>query len=47
MVRLTSSPSGSQPPDECSPAALHSGWGGVAWVHVYVVCSIYDEPCEC
>lgn len=24
-VRLTSSPSGSQPPDECSPAALHSG----------------------
>ena len=26
---------------------LSSGVVGVAWGHVYVVCSIYDEPCEC
>ena len=31
-VRLTFSSSSSQPPDECSPAALHSGWGLVKCV---------------
>ena len=30
-VRLTFSPSSAQPPDECSPAALHSGCGYVCF----------------